>query len=63
MRATVLLPPTRVVDRLDVHDCVVKNVYLRGIYARNPAGAAGSFNIHNNTVQNVEGDYDLWLER
>ena len=38
---------------LEVHDCVVKNVYLRGINA----SSGGTFNIHHNTVTNVQGDY------
>jgi|GEM_PF-6497539 len=35
-----------------VHHTTVKNIYLRGIYAR--SGGSG-FNFHDNTVQNVDG--------
>ena len=39
-----------VFDNLSVHDVTVKNIYLRGIYA----STAGSFNISNNVVDNVQ---------
>ena len=38
-------------NNLSVHDVTVKNVFLRGIYA----SSGGSFNIANNTVDNVNG--------
>jgi hypothetical protein len=41
-------------DNLQVDHVSVKNVYLRGIYA----SSGGSFNFHDNTVQNVQGDAD-----
>ena len=41
-------------DNLQVDDVTVRNVYLRGIYA----SSGGSFNFHDNTVQNVQGDDD-----
>ena len=37
---------------LSVHDVTVKNIYLRGIYA----SSGGTFNISDNTVDNVQGD-------
>ena len=37
---------------LTVHHATIKNIYLRGVY--NSAG--GTFNIHHNTVQNVQGE-------
>ncbi|HEX9077330.1 MAG TPA: hypothetical protein VF932_16195 [Anaerolineae bacterium] len=40
-------------DNLTIYNVTVKNVYLRGIYA----SSGGSFNFHDNTVQNVQGDY------
>ena len=43
---------TATVTNLVVHDCHVKNIYLRGIYARNDNS---TFHIHDNTVQNVDG--------
>jgi Calx-beta domain/Periplasmic copper-binding protein (NosD) len=39
-------------NSLSVHDVTVKNVFLRGIYA----SSGGSFNLSNNTVDNVQGD-------
>lgn len=36
---------------LEVYNVTVQNIYLRGIYS-----TAGSFNFHNNTVTNVQGD-------
>ena len=41
-----------VFNSLSVHDVTVKNVFLRGIYA----STGGSFNLSNNTVDNVQGD-------
>jgi Periplasmic copper-binding protein (NosD) len=38
-------------NNLDVHAVTVENVYLRGIYAR----GGGTFNFHNDTVDNVQG--------
>ncbi len=43
---------TATVTNLVVHDCHVKNIYLRGIYARNDNS---TFRIYDNTVQNVDG--------
>jgi hypothetical protein len=40
------------VTNLVVHDCHVENIYLRGIYARDDNS---TFDIHDNTVQNVDG--------
>lgn len=37
---------------LEVHHMIVKNVYLRGIQA----SSGGTFNFHDNTVTNVQGD-------
>jgi hypothetical protein len=39
-------------NNLVVHHCTVKNIYLRGIYARS---SGSGFHIHHNTVQNVDG--------
>src|SRR5450759_962061 len=39
-------------NNLVVHDVTVKNVYLRGMYA----SSGGTFNFHDNTVQNVQAD-------
>jgi len=39
-------------DGLEVNNVLVKNIYLRGIYA----STGGSFNISNNTVTNVNGE-------
>lgn len=36
----------------EIYDVTVRNIYLRGIYA----SSGGSFNIHDNTIQNVRGD-------
>lgn len=36
----------------EIYDVTVRNIYLRGIYP----SSGGSFNIHDNTVQNVRGD-------
>jgi parallel beta-helix repeat protein len=41
-----------VFQALSVHNVTVKNVFLRGIYA----STGGSFNLSNNTVQNVQAD-------
>jgi nitrous oxidase accessory protein NosD len=41
-------------DNLEVDDVTVRNVYLRGIYA----SSGGTFNFHDSTVQNVQGDAD-----
>jgi len=41
-------------ENLQVDHVTVKNVYLRGIYA----SSGGSFNFHDNTVRNVQGDDD-----
>ncbi len=41
-------------SNLSVHDCSVKNTYLRGIYAYNPSKAAIDF--HDNIVDNIQGD-------
>ena len=38
-------------NSLEVYNVTVKNIYLRGIYS-----TGGSFNFHNNTVTNVQGD-------
>lgn len=39
-------------DNLEVADVTVRNVFLRGIYA----SSGGTFNFHDNTVENVQGD-------
>ena len=39
-----------VFQNLEVHHATVKNIYLRGMYA----SSGGSFNFHDNTVQNVQ---------
>jgi hypothetical protein len=39
-------------NNLTVANVTVRNVYLRGIYA----SSGGTFNFHNNTVTNVQGD-------
>jgi hypothetical protein len=39
-------------NNLEVHHTTVKNIYLRGIYA----SSGGSFNFHDNTVQNVQAE-------
>lgn len=39
-----------VFNNLEVHHVTVKNIYLRGVYA----SSGGSFNFHDNTVQNVQ---------
>jgi hypothetical protein len=41
-----------VYNNLIVHDVVVKNIYLRAVYA----STGGTFNFHHNTVQNVQGE-------
>ncbi len=41
-----------VYQNLVVHHATIKNIYLRGIYA----SSGGSFNLHDNTVQNVKGE-------
>ena len=38
-------------NNLEVYNVTVKNIYLRGIYS-----TGGSFNFHDNTVTNVQGD-------
>ena len=38
-------------NNLEVYNVTVQNIYLRGIYS-----TGGSFNFHNNTVTNVQGD-------
>ncbi|HEV7684333.1 MAG TPA: C25 family cysteine peptidase [Pyrinomonadaceae bacterium] len=39
-------------NNLEVHHTTVKNIYLRGIYA----SSSGTFNFHDNTVQNVQAE-------
>jgi len=41
-----------VYNDLQIYNCTVKNIYLRGIYA----SSGGTFTIHDNTVDNVAGD-------
>ncbi len=41
-------------NNLQVDHVIVRNVYLRGIYA----SSEGTFDFHDNTVQNVQGDDD-----
>jgi len=41
-----------VFNNLTVHHVTVKNIYLRGIYA----SSGGTFNFHDNIVQNVQAD-------
>ena len=38
---------------LEVRNCTVRNIYLRGMNAT----TGGTFNLHDNTVTNVQGDY------
>ncbi|MCC6963892.1 MAG: T9SS type A sorting domain-containing protein [candidate division Zixibacteria bacterium] len=45
--------PSGVYNGLLIHDCTVKNIYLRGIYA----SSGGTFNFHHNTVDNVNAEY------
>lgn len=40
-------------DGLEINNVLVKNIYLRGIYA---SSGGSNFNIHDNTVQNVQGE-------
>ena len=42
-----------VIDGLEVDSVEVKNIYLRGIYASD----GGTFNIHDNVVDNVNAEY------
>jgi hypothetical protein len=42
--------PMGVYNNLVVYNVTVKNIYLRGMYA----SSGGSFNFHDNTVQNVQ---------
>jgi hypothetical protein len=42
-------------DNLEIDHVTVKNIYLRGIEAR----MTGTFNIHDNIVDNVQGDINL----
>ncbi len=39
-------------NNLEVHHATIKNIYLRGMYA----SSTGSFNFHDTTVQNVQGE-------
>ncbi|HSS20331.1 MAG TPA: C25 family cysteine peptidase [Pyrinomonadaceae bacterium] len=39
-------------NNLEVHHLTVRNIYLRGVYA----SSGGSFNFHDNTVQNVQAE-------
>lgn len=39
-----------VFNNLEVHHTTIKNIWLRGVYA----STGGSFNFHDNTVQNVQ---------
>ena len=39
-------------NNLTVHHVTVKNIYLRGMYA----SSGGTFNLHHNTVQNVQAE-------
>jgi len=41
-----------VFNNLTVYNVTVKNIYLRGMYA----STGGTFNFHDNTVQNVQAD-------
>ena len=40
-------------DNTTVHNVTIRNVFLRGIY---PATGGSGFNIHHNTVENVQGE-------
>ena len=40
-------------NNLEIYDVTVQNIYLRGIYP----SSGGTFNIHDNTVTNVRGEY------
>jgi uncharacterized delta-60 repeat protein len=42
-------------DNTEIDHLTVENIYLRGIQLR----TTGTFNIHDNTVDNVQGDVDL----
>ncbi|MGB3074652.1 MAG: right-handed parallel beta-helix repeat-containing protein, partial [Chitinophagales bacterium] len=41
-----------VYQNLEIHDVTLNNIYLRGAYA----STGGSFNFHDNTVDNVQGE-------
>lgn len=45
-------PNAGVVNDLEVSGVTVRDVFLRGIYA----SSGGTFNFHDNTVENVQGD-------
>ena len=40
-------------NNLEVYHVAVRNIYLRGIYA----SSGGTFNFHDSSVRNVQGDY------
>lgn len=40
-------------NNLTVYNTAIRNIYLRGLYA---SSGGDSFNLHNNTVQNVQGE-------
>jgi len=42
-------------QNLEVYNLTVQNIYLRGIYGA--YNSSGTFNFHNNIVDNVMGDY------
>ncbi len=44
------------VRNLLVYNATVQNVYLRGLYSSS-AGTGNTFDFHDNTVRNVQGDY------
>ena len=44
--------PLGTFNNLEVHHTIVRNIYLRGVYQ----SSSGSFNFHDNTVQNVQGE-------
>ena len=44
--------PAGIFTDLEVHHVTVRNIYLRGMYA----SSGGTFNFHDNAVDNVQGD-------
>jgi hypothetical protein len=44
--------PLGTFNNLEVHHVTVRNIYLRGVYA----SSGGSFNLHDNVVENVQGE-------
>jgi CSLREA domain-containing protein len=42
-----------VYNNLEIHHTTIKNIWLRGVYA----SSGGTFNFHDNTVQNVQANF------